>query len=58
MSCVCVRSNAINQALTKLNVRKQSDGNVRAQRLLLFGRAREILHDGMVTVGLQPLQKM
>lgn len=51
-------SNSINRALLKLSVKDERNEAVRAQRLRLFAAARQILHDGMVILGLQPLEKM
>lgn len=51
-------SNSINRALLKLSVKDERNEAVRAQRLRLFAAARQILHDGMVILGLRPLEKM
>ncbi|KAL1517410.1 hypothetical protein ABEB36_001177 [Hypothenemus hampei] len=49
--------NHINRALKRLQV-KGTDPDVAAQRLLLFNTAREVLKNGMIVLGLKPLNKM
>ncbi|KAG5899490.1 hypothetical protein JTB14_015201 [Gonioctena quinquepunctata] len=49
--------NQINKALKTLQVKGMSP-DVASQRLLLFNTAREILKNGMIILGLQPLNEM
>ncbi|XP_045462680.1 probable arginine--tRNA ligase, mitochondrial [Harmonia axyridis] len=49
--------NDISKSLKVLKI-KGSEPDVGAQRLLLFVKAREVLHAGMSIIGLNPLKKM
>lgn len=50
-------SNHINKALKLLQVKNQ-EPELASQRLLLFNTSREILNQGMIILGLQPLNEM
>ncbi|XP_053676195.1 uncharacterized protein LOC128726412 [Anopheles nili] len=49
---------AINLGLKALPVKHETDRKRRLQRLLLFSRAKSVLHSGMKLLGLRPLEKM
>lgn len=50
-------SNHINKAFKELQVKGMSP-DISSQRLLLFNTAREVLKNGMIILGLQPLNEM
>ena len=55
-SCAFFCSDAINKAIISLQV--SNAGKLGEQRLLLFGEARAVLHQGMKLIGLLPLDRM
>ncbi len=50
--------NSTSKALKVLNVKNTEDGELKAQRLLLFMTSKKILNSGMKILGLKPLREM
>ncbi|XP_040170562.1 probable arginine--tRNA ligase, cytoplasmic [Anopheles arabiensis] len=49
---------SINLAIKTLPVKQESEAKKRQQRILLFSRAKLVLHTGMTLLGLRPLEEM
>lgn len=50
--------NSISRAMKTLNVKNESSQAVQEHRMLLFNSSRKVLYQGMIMLGLQPLEEM
>lgn len=51
-------SNSISRAMKTLNIKNESSQAVQEHRMLLFNSSRKVLYQGMIMLGLQPLEEM